>query len=112
MKNPTDIYDYMLEHKIGDSHASTYKEIGEYFEFKWLDYRMADKIYRIGKDVLFKKERLKEFENVDHHYTMFYRRVNKMYNEDILGTHKKLVKDKHYVFKNDDEYNALLREHQ
>ena len=48
VRHPEDVYDYMLELKIGTKFASTFEQIAKYFEYELLDYKKADKIYRIG----------------------------------------------------------------
>ena len=46
MQNPVEVYDQMLHNQIGTCFATTFDKIAEYFEFRALDYRKADKIYR------------------------------------------------------------------
>jgi hypothetical protein len=48
VKRPEDVFDIMLNENIGAVFAKTYNKIAEYFEFDLLDYRKADKVYRIG----------------------------------------------------------------
>jgi hypothetical protein len=42
----------MLTLKIGMGSAKTYNKIADYYENELLDYRKADKVYRIGIDEL------------------------------------------------------------
>lgn len=48
MKKPQDVYDIILDKKIGACFSSTYEKIAQYFEFELLDYRRADKVLRMG----------------------------------------------------------------
>lgn len=42
----------MLNLKVGACYAKTYQKIADYFECELLDFRKADKVYRIGLDRL------------------------------------------------------------
>ena len=42
----------MLSNKVGASFSKTYDKIADYYENELLDYRKADKIYRIGLETL------------------------------------------------------------
>lgn len=39
----------MLESGVGKGFAKTYSKIADYYENSLLDYRKADKIYRMGQ---------------------------------------------------------------
>ena len=41
-----------MNNKIGVMYANTFVKIAEYYERELLDYRKADKIYRIGNEEL------------------------------------------------------------
>jgi hypothetical protein len=49
VKRPEDIYEMMLENGVGKGFAKTYSKIADYYENSLLDYRKADKVYRIGQ---------------------------------------------------------------
>jgi galactose-1-phosphate uridylyltransferase len=42
----------MLNYQIGSCYSKTYSKIADFFEFELLDFRKADKVYRIGMDTL------------------------------------------------------------
>ena len=46
VKKPEDVYDLMINQRVGACFSKTYSKIAEYFEFDLLDYRKADKVYR------------------------------------------------------------------
>lgn len=48
MKKPEDVFDTMLDNKVGTCFANTYAKISEYYENELLDYRKADKIMRVA----------------------------------------------------------------
>ena len=77
MKRPVDIYEYMIEHKIGFNQASSIKEISEYFESNIWDFRMADKVFRVGLNYLKSTRNEKELDNLKHYYQNFYKRMKR-----------------------------------
>lgn len=48
MKRPEDVYDMMLTLRVCGEYAKTYSKVAEFFEQEKLDYRKADKVYRMG----------------------------------------------------------------
>ena len=42
------MYDFMLEKGIGGNYHSTFVNIAKFFESDLLDYKKADKVYRMG----------------------------------------------------------------
>lgn len=52
MKRPEDVYDMMLTLRVCGDYAKTYNKVAEFFESEKLDYRKADKVYRIGLEAL------------------------------------------------------------
>ena len=52
MKSPSDVFDIMLANCVGACFAKTYSQIADYYEKELLDYRKADKVYRMGLDKL------------------------------------------------------------
>lgn len=48
VKKPEDVFDTMLNNKVGTCFAKTYANIAEYYEHQLLDYRKADKIMRVA----------------------------------------------------------------
>ena len=52
VKRPEDVYDMMLELKVGAGFANTYSKVADYFEFENFNFRKADKIYRQGLDFI------------------------------------------------------------
>jgi hypothetical protein len=52
VKRPEDVLEIMLNRKVGAGHAKTYCKIAEFYEEERLDYRKADKVYRIGLGLL------------------------------------------------------------
>lgn len=52
MKRPEDVYDMMLTLRVCGECAKTYSKVAEFFESEKLDYRKADKVYRMGLEAL------------------------------------------------------------
>jgi hypothetical protein len=57
----------MTEQKIGFDFSKTFKAIANFYEVKRVDYKMADKIYRIGVNHLMNKTE-KEFISINYYY--------------------------------------------
>jgi F0F1-type ATP synthase gamma subunit len=78
---PEEIYDYMLEHKIGTNFTSTYDQISKYYELELLDFKKADKVYRVGLDLL--KGDQKNHDNLRVFYNKFSARMANRIKEQI-----------------------------
>ncbi len=79
MKNTEEVYDFMIEHKIGTSYASTWEQIAHHFEFEELNFRYADKVYRLATKQLQDKELL----NTRAHYQRFKVRMDDRVEHNI-----------------------------
>lgn len=82
----------MLSQKVGACFAKTFSKIAEYFEFEQLDYRKADKVYRIGLDHLKlldtqaspKKSNTKELESLNSLYERFSERMMRRVEQEAV----------------------------
>lgn len=52
----------MLSNGVGACFSKTFSKIAEYYEVELLDYRKADKVYRLGQDSL---KRLEESDSLE-----------------------------------------------
>lgn len=81
VKKPEEIYDYMLEYKIGTNFVSTYEQIAKYYEFEMFNFKKADKIYRMGQKQFENQER--DLRNIDSLYQRFTLRMNHRIGDNI-----------------------------
>lgn len=87
MRKPEDVMEVMLEGHIGECFAKTYSQIADFFELQLLDFRKADKVYRMGQQNLRKllaepnnakeKKLEKELGNLKTMYERFCERMTK-----------------------------------
>jgi hypothetical protein len=72
VEKPEDVFDYMIENKIGTTYSRTFDSIARYFEFSLMDFKKSDKVYRIGLRSL---KDSKELDNLRSLYSRFSLRM-------------------------------------
>lgn len=94
MKRPEEVFDMMLDQSVGAFFAKTYSKIADYYENELLDYRKADKVFRMGLQKLesLDESDSKEARSLESLYERFcdrmLRRVEKEAIEEIQKVRK------------------------
>jgi iron-sulfur cluster repair protein YtfE (RIC family) len=124
VRQPEEIFEVMLESRIGDCFAKTYDTIARHFEVELRDYRRADKIYRMGKERLLgiaeeavpqqTNQARKELGIVENLYERFCDRMNRRIeevNKEVQKIEKKTekrVREREEVLKLAEETEKVL----
>ena len=79
-----DVFDLMMEHKIGFHKESTFVKIASFYEKHIFDLREADRILRVGAAELKKRELFQQLGRLEQEYRVFARRVAQIQTEVVL----------------------------
>mmetsp|Transcript_16135 Transcript_16135/g.11648 ORF Transcript_16135/g.11648 Transcript_16135/m.11648 type:complete len:125 (+) Transcript_16135:145-519(+) len=90
VKRPEEIFEYMIQNNIGTSFASTFEFICQHYEYEELDFKRADKILRVGMQMLIGNE--KEQKNMSAIYSRFSARMSERIKEELAPKIQKISK--------------------
>ena len=109
-----DVFDYMLEKKIGADFASVYITISTYIEEKAKDLRKAELTLRNGITHLASKDELKkELARVEREYANFEKRVHHDHTKKVRKVLiQKVDKIDHKNRRNHLDYKALQKQNE
>eukprot|EP00347_Sterkiella_histriomuscorum_P019886 403339935 len=114
VKNPQDVYETMLHLKIGACFNSTYEKIANYFEFEALDYRRADKIYRVGLQELIalgEEKGDQQLQNLQMKYRIFTERMKTRVEAEV-GSEIKQIKSSKWTYREKSKAQLIRKNHE
>ncbi len=100
MKRPEEVFDIMIELGVGARFAKTYSKISEYYENELLDYRRADKVYRVGLEKIESESSDRELRNLESLYERFCDRMVKRVEKDAVEEINRVRKSKQFQIRN------------
>ena len=90
-----DVYDFIVDKRIGADYASTYIKIAEYVEKKVHDLSKAESLLRKGKDYFIKQEsQSMELVKIEKAYEDFGRRVRDNHTQKVTRMVRNITSEK------------------
>lgn len=125
----------MLANRVGACYARTYGKIADYFEVELLNYRKADKVYRMGLDYLKPEsategddsqseasfgqarrssqvKQRKEYGSLQSLYERFCERMEKRVEEEAVPQIARLRENSLCEMRTEEEAERVRREHE